>query len=71
MIKLEIKRNKQQTITKVCNECGTHIQDLGITDIVVNNKNNTITPKDEDGNDIKRTKLPEELKVSLCENCSD
>lgn len=71
MIKLEIKRNKQQTITKVCNECGTYIQDLGITDIVVNNKNNTITPKDGDGNDITRTELPEELKVSLCEDCSD
>lgn len=69
MIKLEIKGNKQQTITNVCNECGAHIKSLGITDIIVNNKKNTITPKDSDGKDITRTELSEELKVSLCEDC--
>jgi len=69
MIKLEIKGNKQQTITKVCNECCKQIQNLGVTDIIVNNKNNTITPKDSDGKDITRNELPEELKVSKCKDC--
>ena len=71
MIKLEIKGNKQQTITNVCNECGAHIKNLGLSDIVINNKKNTITPKKEDGTDITQTELPEELKVSLCEDCND
>lgn len=70
MIKLEIKGNKQQTITKVCNKCGAHMQDLAISDIVINNTKNTITPKNNDGTNITRTELPENLKVSKCENCS-
>ena len=71
MIKLEIKGNKEQTITNVCNECGAHIKNLGLSDIVINNKKNTITPKKEDGTDITQTELPEDLKVSLCEDCND
>tara|TARA_X000001036_G_C20537384_1_gene748832 strand:+ start:99 stop:311 length:213 start_codon:yes stop_codon:yes gene_type:complete len=70
MIKLEIKGNKQQTITNVCNECGAHIKNLGLSDIVINNKKNTITPKNDDGSEITQTELPKDLKVSKCVNCA-
>ena len=35
MIKLQLGGNNQQKITKVCNTCGTHIQDLEVEDIMV------------------------------------
>ena len=34
MIKLEIAANGTQTITKVCNMCGCHIDDLAVEDII-------------------------------------
>ena len=30
MIKLELKRDGTQNITKVCNMCGCHIEDLAV-----------------------------------------
>ena len=76
MIKLEIKGNRQQTIKKVCNECGCDIENLSIENIVVSNKvrgrgDNGLIPIDSDGSEITREELPDNLKVSLCENCDD
>mgnify|MGYP001179757161 CR=1 FL=1 len=76
MIKLEIKGNKQQTIKKVCNECGCDIENLSIDDIVLSGEargrgDNGLRPVDSDGNEVTRTELPNSLKVSLCENCND
>ena len=68
MIKLEIAANGTQTITKVCNMCGCHIDDLAVEDILV--KGNTdLNVFDKDGNEITRTELPNDLKVCQCENC--
>jgi|TARA_B100001094_G_scaffold196424_1_gene190364 hypothetical protein len=76
MIKLEIKGNRQQTIKKVCNECGCDIENLSIENIVVSNKvrgrgDNGLIPIDLDGSEITREELPDNLKVSVCENCDD
>ena len=68
MIKLEIATNGTQTITKVCNMCGCHIDDLAVEDILV--KGNTdLNIFDKDGNEITRTELPNDLKECQCENC--
>ena len=70
MIKLEIATNGTQTITKVCNMCGCHIDDLAVEDILV--KGNTdLNIFDKDGNEITRTELPNDLKECKCENCND
>ena len=70
MIKLEIAANGTQTITKVCNMCGCHIDDLAVEDILV--KGNTdMRVYDKDGNDITRTELPNDLKECKCETCND
>lgn len=70
MIKLEIAANGTQTITKVCNMCGCHIDDLAVEDILV--KGNTdMRVYDKDGNEITRTELPNDLKECKCENCND
>ena len=70
MIKLEIATNGTQTITKVCNMCGCHIDDLAVEDILV--KGNTdLNIFDKDGNEITRTELPSELKECKCEECND
>ena len=53
MIKLEIAANGTQTITKVCNMCGCHIDDLAVEDILV--KGNTdLNVFDKDGNCYKQ-----------------
>ena len=68
MIKLEIATNGTQTITKVCNMCGCHIDDLAVEDILV--KGNTdLNIFDKDGNEITRTELPSNLKTCQCESC--
>jgi hypothetical protein len=62
-----------QTITKVCNHCGCHIEDLTIDDILVVptwNSGSGVTLKDSQGNQITRTKLPNNLKECQCEECS-
>ena len=73
MIKLEIS-NGVQTITKVCNHCGCHMDDLQVEDILVKPKwanSDNITFRDKDGNEITRTKLPTELTECKCEHCND
>ena len=70
MIKLEIATNGTQTITKVCNMCGCHIDDLVVEDILV--KGNTdLNIFDKDGNEITRTELPSDLNECKCETCND
>jgi hypothetical protein len=68
MIKLQIASNGTQTITKVCNDCGCHIDDLEVEDIMVK-ANTDLIIKDKDGNEITRTELPNSLKVCQCEEC--
>ena len=68
MIKLQLGGNNQQKITKVCNTCGTHIQDLEVEDIMVKGDTDLII-EDKDGNEITRTDIPHDLKISKCENC--
>ena len=71
MIRLEIKGNKEQTITNVCNECGRKIKDLELQDIVVAPKPDmSLTLHDSEGKDITRTEIDEDLKISKCENCA-
>ena len=71
MIKLELSGGNQ-TITKVCNHCGCHLEDLQVEDILVKPKtSDNMTFKDKDGNEITRTELPEELKNCKCEECND
>ena len=70
MIKLELTSNGTQTITKVCNHCGCHIDDLEVEDIMVK-ANTDLIIKDKDGNEITRTELPDDLKECKCEECND
>ena len=69
MIKLRIAPNGNQTITKVCNMCGCHIDNLTVEDIMVKRPSD-LTIKDKDGNEITRTSLPDSLKVCQCEDCN-
>ena len=68
MIKLVLSGGNQ-TITKVCNHCGCHIQNLEVEDIMVK-KPSDLTVRDKNGNEITRTELPNDLKQCQCENCS-
>jgi|TARA_B100000287_G_scaffold432204_1_gene490997 hypothetical protein len=67
MIKLVLSGGNQ-TITKVCNDCGCHLDNLTVEDIMVK-KPSDLTIKDKDGNEITRTSLPNSLKVCQCEDC--
>ena len=70
MIKLVLGGDGTQTITKVCNMCGCHIDDLAVEDIMV--KGNTdMRVYDKDGNEITRTELPSDLNECKCETCND
>ena len=69
MIKLVLSGGNQ-TITKVCNDCGCHLDNLEVEDIMVK-KPSDLTVKDKDGNEITRTSLPNSLKVCQCEECND
>ena len=69
MIKLELSGGNQ-TITKVCNQCGCHMENLEIEDIMVK-ANTDMIVRDKNGNEITRTELPEELKDCKCEECND
>ena len=69
MIKLVLSGGTQ-TITKVCNHCGCHLEDLQVEDIMVKKPSDAII-KDKDGNEITRTDLPEELTDCKCEECND
>ena len=57
-----------QEITKICNICRCHIEDLTVEDIMVK-KPSDLTIKNKDGNEITRTELPNDLKECQCENC--
>ena len=70
MIRLQLGGDGTQTITKVCNMCGCHIEDLVIEDIMIK-KDSDVTVKDKDGNEITRTELPSDLKECKCETCND
>ena len=69
MIKLVLSGGNQ-TITKVCNHCGCHLDDLEIEDIMVK-KPSDMRVFDKNGNEITRTKLPTELTECKCEECND
>ena len=72
MIKLVLSGGNQ-TITKVCNHCGCHIEDLTTDDILVVptwNSGSGVTLRDSQGNQITRTTLPNNLKECQCEDCS-
>ena len=69
MIKLHLSKSGTQSITKVCNMCGCHIDNLTVEDIMVK-KPSDLTIKDKDGNEITRTELPDSLKVCQCEDCN-
>ena len=67
MIKLVLSGGNQ-TITKVCNHCGCHLDDLQVEDILVKPKwanSDNMTFRDKDGNEITRTKLPNDLEKLL------
>ncbi len=70
MIKLELSGGNQ-VITKVCNMCGCHLENLEVEDIMVKDKHTTMTIKDKNGNEITRTELPTDLTECKCENCND
>jgi hypothetical protein len=70
MIRLELGGDGTQTITKVCNHCGCHLENLQVEDIMVKSNTDMIV-RDKDGNEITRTELPEELKNCQCEECND
>ena len=66
MIRLEIK-NGIQKITERCDECGCHVNNLILDDILVKGDTDMII-KNSKGEEVTRTKLnrPE----CKCENCS-
>ena len=68
MIKLVLS-DGNQTITKICNNCKCHIEDLTTDDILVKGDTDAII-KDSQGNVVTRTSLPNSLKVCQCEDCS-
>jgi len=57
-----------QTITKICNNCKCHIEDLTVEDIMIK-KTSDIIVKDKDGNEITRSELPDSLVNCECEDC--
>jgi len=74
VIKLEIATNGTQTITKVCNMCGCHIDNLTTDDILVKPDwvdSNVLEFKDSQGNEVTRTEIPSDLKECKCEKCND
>ena len=67
MIKLVLS-DGNQTITKICNNCKCHIEDLTVEDIMIK-KTSDIIVKDKDGNEITRSELPDSLVNCECEDC--
>jgi len=73
MIKVRFTSSGQQ-ISKVCNTCKCHIEDLTIEDIIVKPKwanSSNMTFKYSNGEDITRTELPSDLSTCTCEHCND
>jgi|TARA_B100000073_G_C23370240_1_gene426615 hypothetical protein len=69
MIKLVLSGGNQ-TITKVCNHCGCHIENLEVEDIMVKGDTD-LNIFDKNGNEITRTEIPTELVECKCEECND
>ena len=69
MIKLVLSGGNQ-TITKVCNHCGCHIENLEVEDIMVKGDTD-LNIFDKNGNEITRTEIPTELAECKCEECND
>ena len=69
MIKIKFTSSGQE-ISKICNMCGCHIDNLQVEDIMVK-KASDMKVFDKDGNEITRTELPNDLKECKCENCND
>ena len=69
MIKVKFTSSGQE-ISKICNHCGCHIENLAVEDIMVK-KASDMKVFDKDGNEITRTELPNDLKECKCENCND
>ena len=69
MIKLVLSGGNQ-TITKVCNHCGCHIENLEVKDIMVKGDTD-LNIFDKNGNEITRTEIPTELVECKCEECND
>ena len=65
MIRLEIK-NGVQKITERCDDCGCHVNNLIIDDILVKGNTDMII-KDSKGEEVTRTKL--DRPKCQCENC--
>jgi len=69
MIRIKFGAGGSQEIKKVCNVCKKAvIQDLQVEDILVK-KPSDMKVFDKDGNEITRTKLPDDLVNSVCEDC--
>ena len=69
MIRIKFGTDGSQEIKKVCNVCRKAvIQDLQVEDIMVK-KPSDMKVFDKDGNEITRTKLPNDLVNSVCEDC--
>ena len=66
MIRLEIK-NGVQKITERCDDCGCHVNNLIIDDILVKGDTDMII-KNSRGEEVTRTKL--NRPTCKCENCS-
>ncbi len=63
-----------QKIEKICNHCKCHIQDLTVEDILVKPKwaNSTnMTFRYNNGEEITRTELPDDLKNCSCTHCNE
>jgi hypothetical protein len=69
VIRIKFGSDGSQEIKKVCNVCKKAIiQDLQVEDIMVK-KPSDMKVFDKDGNEITRTKLPNDLVNSVCEDC--
>ena len=68
MIRLTIRKGKQQTIEEVCDHCKCKIRDLTVDDIMVKPKAlSGVTVKDTNGNEVTRTEPREKC---YCEHCN-
>ena len=66
MIRLVID-NGVQTITERCDDCGCHVRNLTIDDILVK-KNNDMIVKNSKGEEVTNTENPR--PTCKCEHCS-
>ena len=68
MIRLTIRKGKQQTIEEVCDHCKCKVRDLTVDDIMVKPKAlSGVIVKDTNGNEVTRTEPREKC---YCEHCS-